>query len=114
MVQAVRGAPRVNEHGTVPPTRGSIWAVSRPTPQTGGPTALPGNVRSLPVAAHRAEQQTEKRVLLSRVWIGVARSHAFVTIRQLRIRTTDWRRLNATAIDAPTLARAPVVVRAGP
>jgi hypothetical protein len=33
---------------------------------------------------------------------------------QLRIRTTDWRRLNATMIDAPTLHRAPVVVRAGP
>jgi hypothetical protein len=33
---------------------------------------------------------------------------------QLRIRTTDWRRLNATVIDAPTLHRAPVVVRAGP
>jgi hypothetical protein len=25
---------------------------------------------------HRAEQQTEKRVLLSRLWIRVARSHA--------------------------------------
>jgi hypothetical protein len=60
----------------VRPTRNPVWGVSRAEPSTGGPAALPGNVPWLSVAAHRAEQETEKRLLLPRVWIRLARSHA--------------------------------------
>src|SRR5918994_1860267 len=69
--------------------------------------------RELRGAAGRRFRECEAALVSAQaecVWVASVEREAW----RLRIRTTDWRRLNAAVLGAPTLGPAPVRLRGGP